>query len=139
MYCGNCGLSISEKAEICPHCGVRPLRNKNFCYNCGTKVNPEQEMCISCGVSLNKKASASPGNTREPWLMALLSFLITGLGQILVGQVKKGAAMLIGSALLGLMTAGLSAFITTPISIIDAYLITKKINQGKQVADWEFF
>lgn len=142
MYCPNCGEQISEKAEICPKCGVRPFRIKNFCYNCGKNITENQEMCVDCGVSLNKVINGTSGMSNEakdPWLMALLSFLITGLGQIVMGQVKKGAALLIGSMILGFFTAGISAAITIPLSTIDAYLIAKKIKEGKIVDEWEFF
>ena len=139
MYCSNCGDHISEKAEICPKCGVRPFRIKNYCYNCGKGVNENQEICVDCGVSINKKISGSSNGEKEPWLMALLSFLITGLGQMIMGQGKKGATILIGSIILGMFTVGFSAFITTPLSIIDAYLIGKKKKDGKEVGEWGFF
>ena len=139
MYCTNCGDHISDKAEICPKCGVRLFRNKNHCFNCGKSVNENQEICVECGVSLNKKLNGSSNAEKEPWLMALLSFLITGLGQMILGQGKKGAAILIGSIILAIITVGLSAFITTPLSIIDAYLIAKKKAGGKEVGEWEFF
>jgi TM2 domain-containing membrane protein YozV/RNA polymerase subunit RPABC4/transcription elongation factor Spt4 len=140
MYCSNCSSNISDKAEICPKCGVRPFRNKNYCYHCGVNVNEEQEICIDCGVSLNKKpTNASSEKAKEPWLMALLSFFITGLGQMILGQVKKGAVWLIGGFLLALFTAGFSALIIIPLVVIDAFLIAKKMKEGKEVGEWEFF
>jgi predicted amidophosphoribosyltransferase len=140
MYCSNCGSTISDKAEICPKCGIRPFRNKSYCYNCGVNVKEEQEICIDCGVSLNKKpTNSSSQKSQEPWLMALLSFLITGLGQMIMGQVKKGAAWLIGGFFLAIFTAGISIFIIIPLVVIDAFLIAKKIKEGKQVGEWEFF
>ncbi|MBM7649904.1 TM2 domain-containing membrane protein YozV [Bacillus ectoiniformans] len=78
-------------------------------------------------------------DAKEPLLIALLSFLITGLGQMIVGQVKKGAVILICSVIFGMITFGMSAFITVPIAIIDAYLIAKKKKEGKEVGEWEFF
>lgn len=75
----------------------------------------------------------------EPWLAALLSFLIVGLGQMLIGQVKKGVVFLIGSVVLTFVTFGLSVFITSVLAIVDAYLIAKKKKEGKEVGEWEFF
>lgn len=139
MYCSNCGENISNKAEVCPKCGVRPFRVKNYCYNCGEKVrNQNQEICTSCGVSLHNN-SISSADAKEPWLIALLSFFITGLGQIVAGQIKKGIAMLIVSVVLGAFSGGFSALFTIPISTIDGYLIAKKIKSGQQVEEWEFF
>ncbi|MBB5173868.1 zinc ribbon domain-containing protein [Texcoconibacillus texcoconensis] len=139
MYCPNCGNEISEKAEICPNCGVRPFRSVEYCYNCGDSLNKDQEMCTSCGVRVHKTSHISNTDAKSPWLMALLSFLITGLGQMILGQVKKGVAILVASILLSMITFGSSVFITTPIAIIDAFLIAKKMREGKEVGEWEFF
>lgn len=137
MYCTNCGESLYEHAEICPKCGVRAHRVNNYCHNCGVQVNERQEMCVSCGASLKKLASND--KAMEPWLAALLSFLIVGLGQMLIGQVKKGVVFLIGSVVLAFVTFGLSVFITSVLAIVDAYLIAKKKKEGKEVGEWEFF
>lgn len=139
MYCPHCSEQVSEKAEVCPKCGVRPFRSKNYCYNCGVKVNENQEICVECGVSIDRKVSGISNGAKEPWLIALLSFLLTGLGQMVIGQGKKGATILIGSIILGFMTFGVSTFVTTPLAIVDGYLIAKKKKEGKEVAEWEFF
>lgn len=139
MFCTNCAENISDKAEVCPKCGVRQFRVTNYCSNCGVNVNENQEMCTNCGVLIKKSATVAIDGLKEPWLMALLSFIITGLGQMILGQIKKGAVMLIGSIALGIFTVGFSFFITTPIAIIDAFLIAKKMKEGKEVGEWEFF
>ena len=141
VYCTNCGEQIAEKAEICLKCGVRPFRTKLYCNECGSKVkNEHQEYCVDCGVSLKKNMiSSGSSSTLEPWIAGLLSFLLTGLGQMLIGQVKKGIVILIVSFFLGFVTFGLSAFIVIPLAIIDAYLIAKKVKEGKRVGEWEFF
>lgn len=139
MHCTNCGEHISDKAELCPKCGVRPFRVKNYCHNCGVKVNEMQEMCVECGISFKKSVNTISGTSLEPWLAALISFFITGLGQIIIGQVKKGVVILIVSIILGLFSFGFSAFITVPLAVIDAYLIAKKKQEGKEVGEWDFF
>ena len=138
MYCTNCGAHISERAEVCPKCGVRPFVTKNFCFNCGTDVKNHQEMCVNCGVMLDKKRAAGNRNAKQPWLMALLSFLVIGLGQMIIGQVKKGAVMLLAGLFINLITGGLSIVIF-PLSAIDAYKIAKKIKSGEYVGEWDFF
>lgn len=139
MHCTNCSETISDQAEICPKCGVRTFTVKNHCHHCGTSVNENQEICVACGVSLKNKKNSSSNGEKEPWLMALLSFLIFGLGQIIMGQTAKGVTMLVVFFILGFITFGLSVFITLPISVIDSYLIAKKKKEGKVVGDWEFF
>lgn len=139
MHCTNCSETISDQAEICPKCGVRTFTVKNHCHHCGTSVNENQEICVACGVSLKNKKNSSSNGEKEPWLMALLSFLILGLGQIILGQTAKGVTMLVVGVVFAMITFGLSALITLPISVIDAYLIAKKKKEGKIVGDWEFF
>ena len=139
MYCTHCSEPISDSAEICPKCGVRQYKIKNFCYSCGKPVNEIQEICTSCGVNVKKGKSVVTGDGMHPAIPAALSFFLTGLGQILNGQVAKGITCLVGSMALGFITLGLSAIVTTPLVIVDAYLIAKKRKEGKQVGEWEFF
>lgn len=139
MHCTNCSEQISDLAEICPKCGVRPYVTKNFCDSCGSSVNDNQAMCISCGVQLKEIKKTQSMDSTNPAIMGILSFLLVGLGQIIMGQTAKGIVMLIGAIILGIFTFGLSALLTTPISIIDAILIAKKKQQGKPIGDWEFF
>lgn len=138
MYCTNCSESISDLAEICPKCGVRQNTVKNYCHSCGEPVKEIQEMCTSCGVIL-KKNNPTNNSSLHPAVPAILSFLITGLGQIVNEQVAKGIVCFIVAIVIGFFTFGISALITTPLVIIDAFLIAKKRREGKQVGDWEFF
>lgn len=140
MFCSNCSVQIPKQAEICPKCGVRPFRMNYYCSDCGSKVRQEnQEYCIECGFFLNKPVAGSYSQVMEPWLVALLSFLVSGLGQMVVGQVKKGATLLVGSMIIAFFTFGTSFFLTTPLVVIDGYLIGKKLKEGKRVREWEFF
>jgi len=139
MHCSNCSEQISDKAEICPKCGVRQFRVKNFCPTCGVKINENQEMCVQCGSSLKKIGHSVSGTSVEPWLAALVTAFITGLGQIIIGQVKKGVVILSVSLILGIITFGMSAFVTVPLAVVDAYLVAKRKKNGIEVGEWEFF
>ena len=75
----------------------------------------------------------------DPMLMMLLSLLIVGLGQMVVGQVAKGVAILLGSIILAALTFGLSVLVTWPLAAIDAYMIANKLRHGRPVGKWEFF
>jgi TM2 domain-containing membrane protein YozV len=77
---------------------------------------------------------------KDPVLMAVLSgCCIAGLGQIILGQVTKGVVILLGSIALGAVTMGVSVFVTWPLGAIDAYMIAKKLKEGRIVGQWEFF
>ncbi|MEO8218307.1 MAG: zinc ribbon domain-containing protein [Acidobacteriota bacterium] len=114
-----------------------------FCGACGNKVeNPNAVICVSCGSSLMAGGgkiypSAPP---KDPVLMAILSgCCIAGLGQIVIGQVGKGVLIMIGSVILALFTVGLSILITWPLGALDAYIVAKKLAEGRPVGQWEFF
>lgn len=139
MFCTNCSKQISDKAEICPECGVRVFKCKHYCHHCGHSVNENQEICVDCGVSLKQVSQQQNSSSKEPWLIGILSFLITGLGQIVLGQTAKGVTMLIVSIVLSIITVGFTALITVPISVIDGVLIANKKKEGKPVDEWEFF
>lgn len=101
---------------------------------------------------------------KEPILSALLSFVLSGLGQIYNGQVKKGLCFLVldflfaigliflifgGSMIMGLLTfwaGGLGMCCCFPFIFLpflwriyfmyDAYKVAVQINQGGIVQDW---
>jgi molecular chaperone DnaK (HSP70)/TM2 domain-containing membrane protein YozV len=84
-----------------------------------------------------------PSNpSKNPIFMAILSFLIVGLGQMIMGQVAKGLVMLVGVITAALVTGGIAATLA-PVAWIfsacDAFAIAKKLRAGKAVGKWEFF
>ena len=84
----------------------------------------------------------------EPIIAALLSVLLPGLGQMLVGQTTKGVVMLVAAAAIsGILLIG-GLFIIIPcclipfvpiIPAIDGFLIAKKLKEGQSVGEWDFF
>ena len=70
---------------------------------------------------------------KDPTLAAVLSFLLTGAGQIYVGKVGRGIAFMLAQVINVCLMAVLIGFITTPLTAIwciwDAYNQAKKVNQ----------
>lgn len=58
---------------------------------------------------------------------------------MVMGQVAKGIVMLVVAILLNVATGCVAVVVTFPVSIIDAYLIAKKLQRGRKVGEWEFF
>ncbi|MDN5375132.1 MAG: hypothetical protein PWQ39_172 [Thermacetogenium sp.] len=77
-------------------------------------------------------------NQKNPGLAAVLSFLITGLGQIYNGQIGKGIGLIVAAGIAGLLCFVVIGFVLLPIiwiyGIYDAYKTAEKINQGGGVA-----
>jgi TM2 domain-containing membrane protein YozV len=71
---------------------------------------------------------------KNPGLAAVLSFFITGLGQIYNGQIGKGIALFAGAVVSGLLCAVVIGFVLLPViwlyGIFDAYRTAEKINRG---------
>lgn len=70
---------------------------------------------------------------KNPSISVVLSFLITGLGQIYNGQIGKGVIFIILWAISVLLMFVVIGFVTTPIlwiwGMIDAYKSAQKINE----------
>jgi TM2 domain-containing membrane protein YozV len=77
-------------------------------------------------------AAVSP--PKNPGLAAVLSFFVTGLGQIYNGQILKGLIFFAISLLNVLLMWVLIGFITAPLfwiyGIYDAYKNAERINRG---------
>ena len=150
MHCRTCAKELVNEAAVCVGCGCPPLTGRKFCQSCGADTNPDAVACVKCGVALRSgviQLSLSGGDRiaasdppKDPVVMGLLSgCLIAGLGQMVLGQTVKGIAFLLGSMVLGAVTLGASILITWPLGGVDAYLIAKKLKEGKTVGQWECF
>lgn len=115
-------------------------------------------------VNLNKQSQDIDGQTQQqfnqqgfnrqqqsnakvtPTVAVILSILITGLGQMINGQLIKGLTMLIagfiGTFIISMFTCGIGAIIAVPavwiISGLDAYNCTKILETGGTLGEWEF-
>ena len=76
-----------------------------FCPECGEELEGSPRYCPSCGAELGGRGGSRAGvtgvvqvavGTKSPGLAAVLSFLISGLGQIYVGRIGRGIAILRG-------------------------------------------
>ena len=69
---------------------------------------------------------------KNPGLAAVLSFLISGLGQIYNGEIGKGILIIVVQIINGLLTLIIIGFITGAIvwiwAIYDAYKTAERIN-----------
>lgn len=152
MHCTNCGQEIANNAAVCTHCGVAVGQEKKFCANCGQAVNANQAICLGCGCPLaqtqmgNRMNNAQNGGqkTIQPSgksasTAVLLTCLITGLGQMYLGQVLKGVVILLAAIVIGVATAGVGAPVIWIVAMVDASKIGKKLEAGQSVGEWEFF
>ncbi|VVB89641.1 Uncharacterised protein [uncultured archaeon] len=90
-----------------------------FCTRCGEKIDVLAEICPKCGVRQAATGSVTK-EKKEPWLAALASFFIPGLGQLYTNQ-SFGKAMLLFCTF----------WLVLPwiYSIYDAYKKAQEINE----------
>lgn len=103
-FCVDCGAIINNKAEICPKCGVRQksagfLKKFKDRISNAKKALIEEEKCVT-GISPLRKVIAIIVAISAGWTG------ITGLGSMIAGRPKSGAAMLGLPFMLIILTIG---------------------------------
>ena len=111
-----------------------------YCHQCGAMIPYMDKYCPACNAKQGIISGMEPvkeDKGKSPWTAVILSFLITGLGQLYLGKRKRAAVFFIGTLILGgvlsisysqeqVMGFGvLMAF----ISAIDAYMIASRKSQ----------
>jgi ribosomal protein L40E len=96
------------------------MTETKFCSKCGEKIDIEAEICPKCGVRQALPASVKK-EKKEPWLAALASFIIPGLGQLYTNQSFGKAALLFCTFWL---------ILPWIYSIYDAYKKAQEINES---------
>jgi len=100
-----------------------------FCSYCGTMIPYMDEYCPSC----RKLLPVMPGMTpryekplKKVWVAVLASLLITGLGQVYIGEWRKGIAFFVGTFSIGFVLSyyldyGTIMTLGTIMALISAY------------------
>lgn len=127
MYCTSCGQEVPNNMIYCPNCGTKvvnqvPAQQNAYSY---------QPVPATAPRPVFDNPNILPGK-KEPVLAAILSFFITGLGQIYAGKVGRGLGFLFGMILSILFFWLLIPIILIPIlwvwSIFDASSIANRYN-----------
>lgn len=92
-----------------------------FCTRCGEKIDIQAEICPKCGVRQGLPKSQKT-EKKEPWLAALASFFIPGLGQLYTKQSFGKAALIFCTSIL---------IIPWIYGIYDAYKKAEEMNEEK--------
>ena len=108
-----------------------------FCPTCGSSLQYENsEICTKCGVRIQSPDLSWSGGPhsvkgkKSPGIAALLSLILTGLGQVYNGDFTRGALFLIGT-FIGLLIFIIPGILVWIYQIYDAYSTAKKMNTGE--------
>ena len=136
LYCPNCGIKLEGKRlpKYCPNCGTAL-----YSFGDSKKINLYDEK--------NEDNMVPPSALKvSPEMAALLSLIVTGLGQMINGQPEKGIAMLlisiVGLPIIGAVLGSiiwLVAIIYWIGSAIDAYQCSLKLKEGERIKKFAFF
>ena len=76
---------------------------------------------------------------KNPIVAALLSLiLLGGVGQIYIGQQKKGIILIV-VWILGWCSFGLITTVAAIVGAIDAYMMADKLQKGEAIGDMQWF
>jgi TM2 domain-containing membrane protein YozV len=108
-YCRNCAAVISDSAEICPECGVR-------------QRPPPQ--------SSTDRVVENLLEGRNPFVAALASVVLPGLGQAYNREIGKAMAFFVGFLLAAVSVVVLIGFVLAPAvwlySVYDAFVVAQR-------------
>jgi hypothetical protein len=131
--CQYCGFALERGLNICTFCTGANLRNS------AAKIQIDPPWQKQAASNDQGRISATTP-ARDPLLMTFFSgCCFPGLGQILMGQVAKGAVVGVIALLIMFITNGMAALVLLPIAALDAYLVADKLRDGRTVGPWEFF
>jgi TM2 domain-containing membrane protein YozV len=100
-----------------------------------SQITPREEVKI-----MKSTETIQPSDPpKNAILAAILSFLLFGgVGQLYLGQTKKGIILIV-AFFLGSCTFGIVTAIAWIVGIIDAYIIGDKLAKGESVGDMQWF
>jgi TM2 domain-containing membrane protein YozV len=108
-----------------------------YCHKCGAMIDYKYDVCPSCGARQPAMPEMRPRIVKNPMLAALLSLLITGAGQVYVGEVWRGVAFFLTVFTIGALLEPYVSFDTLMVigvafaivSAYDAYRLAKARNE----------
>jgi len=139
MKCVKCNTELSGSEIFCPKCGNQ-IQAQTVPTNIPSSTPESKESYKDPNLIF-----PNPNKKKSPGIAAILSLLITGLGQIYVGQVALGLVVLGGYIVFVTLfvAAGWDihgvVFIFSFVSAIFAYLAAKELKEGRPIHKWRFW
>ena len=125
---------------FCENCGNPLGENTTYCESCGAKVG-NADPAIATSISGNQRTvpvqtdqETARVQKKNPLIALILSLIITGVGQIYNGQVRKGVILLVVFFIVIIIFWPL-ALIVWLFGMYDAYATAGKINNGDRITD----
>ena len=116
---------------FCPQCGAPNDAPAKFCFKCGAALStvappagapPVADPRVR-GAAVPATAEPAVATGTNPVVVAILSFFIPGLGQLVNSDVKKGVVMFVLAIVLGAATVGVGWVAVAIWSAVDAHRV----------------
>ncbi len=132
MYCPNCGTQIPDDSIFCTSCGTR-ISTAASAAASPTASTPSSYTPPATTGMPPTQAAPQPGYVnlprKDPAIAAILSFFLSGLGQMYVGKVGRGLAILVVQIILFFTIIGIIiGFFIWIWAIYDAYKLAERYN-----------
>ena len=112
----------------CFNCGKENDMFASFCNNCGNKIKAPNRIDSQNTSNQNTQSEKVYAQNKNPFIALGLSLIFVGLGQFYNGDKIKGAVMLIGAIITGLMTYTVAWWCFSIWTAIDAYRVAKQLS-----------
>lgn len=145
MFCQNCGTRLDTDAKFCPNCGQPVVDSAepsppHSAPDDAAPLPPAPTPTPAVGSTSSGGDLIRNPQVIDPILAGALSgCCLPGLGQIIIGQVVKGLALMALAVVLAVVTGGVGIIPVWIIIGVDAYFIARKLREGQAVAQWEFY
>ena len=143
MYCNQCGSPVTDGSRFCSECGVAvgeaPHAGTTAMSNVSPVTNRISDTSIGTRDQANGPKLVYPRNPPLSPHLCWVNIFIAGLAQIIHKQVAKGFAILFLTIVSNLVFPLLLAVGIGILSILDAFMVGRKLKKGKPVGKWQFF
>lgn len=136
----------SAPMKICPKCQTPTALDSKFCNKCGHgfRTDFSDQTQLARPILPQTQYQAQPNQNliyrpdQSTTTPVLLAFVLTGGGQMANGQVGKGFFFL-GVVIVLCFTFWIGAVLIWIMAILDAILISQRLQRGEAVGQWQFF
>jgi len=132
MYCSKCGKQIVDDSRVCPECGAQLGGGASQPPPPTTSAAGTRDQVRQPDIVYPKNPPLSPH-------LCWVNLLVSGLAQIIHGQVAKGIVMLAVTIASHLVLPFILALVIEAVSVIDAFKVGKALASGKPVRKWDWF
>lgn len=134
MFCSKCGKQVADGIRFCPECGTAPAVAAQH----PAAIQPV-DTAAGTRDQFAKTNLVYPKNPPITPHLCWVNLVVSGLAQMIYGQVAKGAVILAVTIASNLVLPIIPAVGIGIVSIVDAFMVGKALKAGKPVGKWQFF